>query len=84
MSEETYEKIMKGMEGKCLKKPNFFVASTFASFGRERRQCEVDAMGEASILNGFTNEWEEYEPKFKQKFDAWKQCDNFPFLKRIL
>ena len=71
------------MEEKCSKKPNFFVANTNPSF-REINQCSVNACGEASKMNGFTNEWKEYEPKLKQQLDAWKQCDSLDGkLKRI-
>ena len=77
---------MKGIkEGKCLRKPNIFVADTYAPSAREKVQCQVNALAKASSMNGFTNEWKEYEPKFKQQFDAWKQCDSLDGkLKKIL
>ena len=72
------------MKEKCSVKPNFFVADTDAPSIREQLQCGVNVLGEASKMNGFTNEWKEYEPKFELHFDAWKQCDSLDGkLKRI-
>lgn len=60
---------------KCVGKPGFFMEETFSLSTREQFLCQVDALGEASIKNGMTHEWNEYQPKFKKHFDAWKQCD---------
>lgn len=54
---------------------NFFAADTYAPTMREQVLCQIKALGEASMKNGMTTEWKEYEPKFMEHMDSWKQCD---------
>lgn len=66
---------------KCYtqQKFNFFVGDTThvqAPPLRESYECQINALKEASIKNGMTNEWKKYEQKFKQHMDAWKRCES--------
>lgn len=73
------KKIEEIMHGKCgvLLESNVFVANTDnAPSIRDKLECLMNALKEASTKNDMSNEWMKYEPKFKQHFDAWKQCDN--------
>lgn len=65
------------MDGRCLENPpKFFIAAAYKVSVREQLQCYINALGEASTMNGMTNEWKAYEPEFQQHLDAWKQCDS--------
>lgn len=63
------DRIRKDLKVKC-------VADTHSPWLRELFQCAAGAMGEASMKNGMATVWKEYEPKLKQHFAAWKQCNN--------
>lgn len=70
-------KIQNDIKGKCAQQNefDFFVADSYARSFRENYECMIKTLGEASMKNGLTTQWKKYEPKIKQHFDAWKQCE---------
>lgn len=76
--ENIREKIEKDLQDKCIKQNEFnpFAADTHKPSIRETFECQTNALGEASMNNGMTTEWNEYGPQLKQHLNAWKQCDN--------
>lgn len=68
------EKIHNDFQQVCMKKPNLLFTSVETFNLGEQFECIVDAIGDASKANGFSDVWSKTQPKFKNHLDTWKQC----------
>lgn len=92
-NKELTDKIVNGINEKCIIPYHMAEeveqredeVDIFRPTLREAYECVVNVVGEVATKNGMTDEWNEYQPKFKQHLDAWKKCDTLENrLKRFL